>query len=112
MNTQKMSRADLIQFLEGVKAGKIRVTANTWFRIDDQYYRGNLKTPVSVEVFQNEFKHGFDKLYEFGTVVDEIKKQMERFGLSPSEIQNKLAENQPEETVTEILKLQNKFKNE
>lgn len=53
MEVNNMKRTDLIQFLEGVKAGKIQLTSNIWKLESGVFYRltGNDWTPEPKPVF-------------------------------------------------------------
>jgi hypothetical protein len=85
-----------------------------YFQVDSDFYRSDLKTPLTKEVFESEFRTGgTDTLIQLGTNHSEQIKIMERFGHIPEQIADYIAEiPTPEETANEFLKLKNRFKNE
>lgn len=80
-----------------------------YFNVDGQYYRGNLETPISPEQFNSEYRPGSDTLIETGTQNAGIADTMRKFGLSENEINSRLAENDPENTVNEVIKLKERL---
>ena len=111
MDTQKMKRQELIQFLESAKKGDLPKGSEIYFKIDEQHYRGNLETPISSKEFENSFRTGIDTVFGFPDR-EEQSRLLKEFGLSDNEVAEQLSKNNPEHTVNEIIKLRDKFKTE
>ncbi len=86
----------------------------TFFKVDDNYFNGNLQTPISEEEFKRLYQPGYDSFIETGTKVAQgMREEMLRFGFSEAEIEAKLANlSTPEDLVNNVNKLIEKLENE
>ncbi len=105
METSKMKREDLIQFLEKAKKGELPKGSTVFLKVDNQYYRKNLETPITSEQFKKEFRTGIDSLFEVNSTDEEENEILKDFGIAPN-VRN------PMEEATVIKDLIEKLENE
>lgn len=85
---------------------------NLYFNNIDTYYKNDLKNEISKELFELEFRPGFDTLFEFEDQLKQRKALLD-FGLSENEVnQYFLKQTTNKDTMNEILTLKNRLENE
>ena len=56
----------------------------TFFKVDEQHYKGNLESPITEAEFKNSFEPGYDSIFELSSNSDELE-QLEELGFNPDE---------------------------
>ncbi len=102
--------------LRGDRAEFERLTRKkmTFFKVDNDFFNGNLETPISEEKFKELYQPGYDSFIETGTKKAQgMREEMQRFGFSEAEIEARIGRlSTAEETVNNINKLIEKLERE